>query len=43
MTFDALLTNFRHDSTNWWKTNKKISFNLVVVFYCYWNVYYSSE
>jgi len=44
MTFDALLVNLRHASTNWWKVNKnKISLNLVVVFYCYFNVYYSSE
>jgi len=44
MTFDALLTNLRHASTNWWKAKKttKISLNLVV-FYCNFNVYYSSE
>jgi len=23
MTFDALLANLRHASTNWWKVNKK--------------------
>jgi len=43
MTFDALLANLHHASTNWWKENKtKISLKLVVVFYCYFNVYYSS-
>jgi len=42
MTFDALLTNLRHASTN--SKVKKITINLVVVFYCYCNVYdYSSE
>jgi len=36
MTFDALLTNLRHASTNWWKVNKnRISLNLVLVFHCY--------
>jgi len=40
MTFDALLANLRHASTNWWNVNKnKISLNLVVFFYCYFNVY----
>jgi len=43
MTFDALLANLRHASTNWWKVKQKISLNLVVVFYCTFNVYYSSE
>jgi len=44
MTFDALLINLRHASTNWWKANKnKNSLNLIVVFYCYFNVCYSSE
>jgi len=44
ITFDALLVNLRHVSNNWWNENKnKISLNLVVVFYCYFNVYYSSE
>jgi len=23
MTFDALLANLRHASTNWWQVNKK--------------------
>jgi len=23
MTFDALVANLRHTSTNWWKVNKK--------------------
>jgi len=44
VTLDALLAKLRHASTNWWKLKKtKISLNLVVVFYCYFNVYYSSE
>jgi len=44
MTFDALLANLRHASTHWRKVNKnKNLINLVVVFYCYFNVYYSSE
>jgi len=44
MTFDALLANLRQASTNWRKVNKNKNFiNLVVVFYCYFNVYYSSE
>jgi len=40
MTFDALLANIRHVSTNWWKVNKnkKNSLNLVVVLYCYFIV-----
>jgi len=24
MTFDALLANLRHASTNWWKVNKNL-------------------
>jgi len=33
MTFDALLANLRHASTNWWKVNKnKNIIKLVVVF-----------
>jgi len=44
MTFDVLSANLRHASTNWRKVKKnKTSLNLVVVFYCYFNVYYSSE
>jgi len=44
MTFDALLANLRHASTNCWKVNKnKNLINLVVVLYCYFNVCYSSE
>jgi len=44
MTFDALLANLRHASTNWRKVNKNKNFiNLVVLFYCYFNAYYSSE
>jgi len=44
MTFNALLANLCHASTNRWKVNKnKISLNLVVVFYCYFDVNYSSE
>jgi len=33
MTFDALLTNLRHASTNWWKEKKNknlITFTVVV-------------
>jgi len=44
MPFYALFANLRHASTNWRKVNKNKNFiNLVVVFYCYSNVYYSSE
>jgi len=42
MTFDALLANLRHISTNGGR-QAKISSNLVVVFYCHFNVYYSYE
>jgi len=45
-TFDALLENLRHASINWWKVNKNkniMSLNSVVVFYCYFNAYYSSK
>jgi len=41
MTFDALLANLRHASTNWWKGNK-ISLTLGVIFY-YFNAYYYSK
>jgi len=33
MTFDALLTNVHHPSTNWWNVNTKTSLNEVVVFH----------
>jgi len=37
MTFDALLANLRHASTNWWKVNKnknliKFSYDLSLLF-----------
>jgi len=39
MTFDALLANLRHASTNWWKVNKNLKLiKFVVVFYSYFNV-----
>jgi len=42
--FDELLANLSHMSTNWWKVNKSknLILNLLAVFYCYFNVYYSS-
>jgi len=48
MTFDALLANLRHASTNWWKVNKnqniiKFSCGHQIYFHCYFNVCYSSE
>jgi len=44
ITFDALLANLRHASTNWRKVNKNKNFiDLVVAFYYYFNVYYPSE
>jgi len=44
MTFDALLANLRHASTNWWNVNKnKNLIKFSCGFYCYFNVYYSSE
>jgi len=44
MTFDALLASLRHALTNWWKVNKlKNNLNVVVVFYCYCSICFSSE
>jgi len=38
MIVDVLLANLRQASTNKWSvTIRKISLNLVVVFYCYFN------
>jgi len=37
MTFDALLANLRHASTNWWKVNinlTKFSCGLLLLFDC---------
>jgi len=45
ITFDVLLANLRHASTNWCKANKNknlIKFSCGL-FCCYFNVYYSSE
>jgi len=44
MTFESLLTNLRHASTNWKANKNKNHVNLVVVCSCYCNVHcYSSE